>query len=578
MSILPRKASWCFATVVAGTVSMGAVSTALAQGVDVLEGYNPYALGSYVTDDMLLNADKDASNWLHYGRDYQTTRYAPQTQINQDNVKNLVPKWSLSFGTLDGQDSQAVVVNGTVYVTSSYNRVWSVDGRTGEVNWKYERELPADVFPQLCCDVVHRGVAPYHDKVYLATLDAHLVALKNTTGEVVWDVQVGDYTGSETFTLMPMALKGKVIVGTSGAEYGVRGWIEARDAETGERVWRTYTVPAPGEPGNDTWAGDSWKYGGGSAWITGSYDKELDLIYWGIGNPGPDFDRHVREGDNLYTNSTIAMDPDTGEIVNHFQHTPNDPYDYDGVNELILANVDGDKVMLKGDRNGYLYSLDPEDMTCNWVVPLGEVNWNKGFGDNCRPIFDWPEMDVVYDRVTEDIKPSLDGGKHWHPMAYSPRTGLVYVPTFNFSMDLQAKKMEWKRGEWYLGAEVITFNPGNGATKAFDASNGDLVWSRPQATPGTGGLLATAGGLVFYGDPEGYFHAVRDDTGEHLWAYNTGTGIHGNPTSYTIDGKQYVSVVIGPGGGGIWPLTYGDWYQKQSKGGALVVFGLHDGG
>ncbi|MBL28876.1 MAG: quinonprotein alcohol dehydrogenase [Rhodospirillaceae bacterium] len=577
MSTLPRKASWCFATVVAGTVSLGAVSTAMAQGVDTLGGYNPQQTGNYVTDDMLLNADKDPANWLHYGRDYETTRYALQTQINPDTVKNLVPKWTLSFGTLDGQDSQAVVVNGTVYVTSSYNRVFSVDGRTGEINWKYERELPADVFPQLCCDVVNRGVAPYKDKVYLATLDAHLVALKNNTGEVVWDQQVGDYTGSETFTIMPMALNNKIIVGTAGAEYGVRGWIEARDADTGERVWRTYTIPAEGEPNADTWAGESYKYGGGSAWITGSYDKDLGLLYWPVGNPGPDFDRHVREGDNLYSNSTLILDPDTGEIKNWFQYTPNDPYDYDGVNEVVLADVDGKKVWLHGDRNGHLYSINREDATCNWVVPLGEVNWAKGFGENCRPIMNWPEKDVVYDQVTRNIKPSLDGGKEWHPVAYSKRTQMVYVPTYNFSMDLQAKKMEWKRGEWYLGAKVINFNPGNGAIKAFDAATGDLVWTRPQMAPATSGMLATAGGLVFYGDPEGYFHAVRDDTGESLWSYNTGTGIHGNPTSFSIGGDQYIGIVVGAGGGGIWPLTFGDWLQTHTKGGALFVFGLHNG-
>ncbi len=259
----------------------------------------------------------------------------------------------------------------------------------------------------------------------------------------------------------------------------------------------------------------------------------------------------------------------------YFQYTPNDPYDYDGVNEVILADVGGSKIWLHGSRNGHLYSIDRTTGKCNWVVPLGRVNWVKEFGPNCRPIYN-PEKDVTYDKVTKDIAPSLDGGKEWHPMAYSPKTKMVYVPTYNFSMDLQAKQMEWKRGQWYLGAKVIHFNPGNGAVKAFDAATGKLAWIRPQSTPATGGLLATAGGLVFYGDPEGHFQAVRDDTGESLWSYNAGTGIHGNPTSYTVDGKQYVAVVIGPGGGGIWPLTYKDWFQKQSKGGGMIVFGLSD--
>jgi alcohol dehydrogenase (cytochrome c) len=540
---------------------------------------------NYVTDDMLLNADKDAQNWLLYGRDYQTTRYSPLTQVNQSNVKNLKAAWQLSFGVLDGQDSQAVVVNGTVYVTSSYNKVWSVDGATGKVNWKYERELPGDVFPKLCCDVVNRGVAVYKNKVYLATLDAHIVALDNATGKVVWDKKMGDYTYAETFTIMPMALRNKIIFGTAGAEYGVRGWIAAIDADTGAPVWKTYTIPGPGEPGNDTWAGESWKYGGGSAWITGSYDKDTNTLYWPVGNPGPDFDRHVRLGDNLFTNSNLALDPDTGKIRSYFNYTPNDPYDYDGVNEMILVDVGGKKLWLHGSRNGHIYGIDRvntikskagQEHKCVWVTPLQRVNWTKPItpANNCKPIYNWPEKDVVYDKVTTDIAPSLDGGKEWHPMAYSRRTKMVYVPVYDFAMDLQAKKMEWKRGEWYLGAKVLNFNAGAGHIKAFDAATGALVWSKSQSEPATGGMLATGGGLVFYGDPQGYFNALNDETGEHLWSFQLGSGVYGNPTTYTANGKQYVAIVWGAGGGGIWPLHYADWYKKHSKGGGLTVFAL----
>ncbi len=575
---MTRRSLQCLALVASLMIGLVASqvpwpATVQAQGVDELEAIQH---PNYVTDDMLLNADKDPNNWLHYGRDYQGTRYSPLTQVNAMNVKKLVPKWNLSFGVLEGQNSQAVVVNGVVYVTSSFNRAWALDGATGRIMWKYERELPADVYPHLCCDVNNRGMVAYKDKVYLATLDAHLVALNNATGKVVWDKQAGDYTYSESFTLMPAALRGKIIIGTAGAEYGVRGWIAAFDADTGNQVWKTYTVPAAGEPGVETWGGESYKYGGGSAWITGSYDKENNTLYWPVGNPGPDFDRHVRPGDNLYTNTTLALDPDTGKMKFHFQYTPNDPYDYDGVNEVVLADVAGKKVWLHGDRNGHLYSIDRTNGKCNWVVPLGRVNWVKAWGPNCRPIMNWPEKDVVYDQVTRDIAPTLDGGKEWHPVSYSHRTGLVYVPVYDFSMDLQAKKMEWKRGEWYLGAKVIRLNPGSGAIKAFDAATGKLVWTRPQSTPATSGLLSTAGGLAFFGDPEGMFTAVKDDTGESLWQYNVGTGIHGNPTTYTAGGRQYVAIVVGPGGGGLWPLFYSEWYKKQSKGGGLFVFGLSD--
>jgi len=559
-----------------------ASSGAWAQGLDEA-GAKLYP--NYVTDDMLLNADKDAQNWLLYGRDYQTTRYSPQTQVNQSNVKNLKAVWQLSFGVLDGQDSQAVAVNGTVYVTSSYNKVWSVDGATGKVNWKYERELPGDVFPKLCCDVVNRGVAVYKNKVYLATLDAHIVALDNATGKVVWDKKMGDYTYAETFTLMPMALRNKIIFGTAGAEYGVRGWIAAIDADTGAPVWKTYTIPGPGEPGNDTWAGESWKYGGGSAWITGSYDKESNTLYWPVGNPGPDFDRHVRLGDNLFTNSNLALDPDTGKIRSYFNYTPNDPYDYDGVNEMILVDIGGKKLWLHGSRNGHIYAIDRVNTVkskaglehkCVWVTALQRVNWTKPIttANNCKPIYNWPEKDVVYDKVTTDIAPSLDGGKEWHPMSYSRRTKMVYVPVYDFAMDLQAKKMEWKRGEWFLGAKVLNFNAGAGFVKAFDAATGALVWSKSQSEPATGGMLSTGGGLVFYGDPQGYFNALNDETGEHLWSFQLGSGVYGNPTSYTANGKQYVAIVWGAGGGGIWPLHYADWYKKHSKGGGLTVFAV----
>lgn len=559
-----------------------ASSGAFAQGLDEAAAK---LYPNYVTDDMLLNADKDASNWLLYGRDYQTTRYSPLAQVNQSNVKSLKPVWNLSFGVLDGQDSQAVVVNGTIYVTSSYNKVFAVDAASGKVLWKYERELPGDVFPKLCCDVVNRGVAVYKNKVYLASLDAHIVALDNQTGKVVWDKKMGDYTYAETFTIMPMALRNKIIFGTAGAEYGVRGWIAAVDADTGAPVWKTYTIPGPGEPGNETWAGESWKYGGGSAWITGSYDKVTNRLFWPVGNPGPDFDRHVRLGDNLFTNSNIVMDPDTGKIQSYFNYTPNDPYDYDGVNEMILVDVGGKKLWLHGSRNGHVYGIDREatvktkygnEHKCVWVTALQRVNYTKPItpANNCKPIYNWPEKDVVYDKVTTDIAPSLDGGKEWHPMAYSHRTKMVYVPVYDFAMDLQAKKMEWKRGEWYLGAKVLNFNAGAGHVKAFDAATGKLVWSKSQSYPATGGMLATGGGLVFYGDPEGYFWAVNDETGEALWNFQTGSGVYGNPTTFTAGGKQYVAIVYGAGGGGIWPLHFADWYKKQSKGGGLMVFAV----
>jgi len=564
---------------------LGASSMASAVGVDRLEST---LYPNYVTQDMLTNADVDSQNWLHYGKDYQMTRYSQLSQVNRENVKSLKPAWNMSFGILEGQDSQAVAVNGTLYVTTSFNRVIAVNGATGDIIWKYERELPGDVFPKLCCDVVNRGVAVYKNRVYLATLDAHIVALDNQTGDVVWDKKLGDYTYAETFTIMPLAVNNKIVFGTAGAEYGVRGWLAAIDADTGAPAWKTYTIPGPGEPGNDTWGGESWKYGGGSTWITGSYDKETNQLYWPVGNPGPDFDRHVRPGDNLFSNSAIVVNADTGKMDKYFQYTPNDPYDYDGVNENVQIDLGGKKLFVHGDRNGYIYGIDRRntrktasgnEMKCLWATAMQDVNWVKEpispAKNNCRPVFNYPEMDVVYDRVTMNIAPSLDGGKEWHPLSVSLRTKMAYVPIYNFTMDLQAKKMEWKRGEWYLGAKVITFNAGAGLIKAFDVATGKLVWTKSQSWPATSGLLSTAGGLAFYGDPDGRFNAVNDETGEHLWSFHVGSGIHGNPTTYTLEGTQYVAIVYGAGGGGIWPLYYANFLKTHTKGGGLMVFSVN---
>ena len=546
-------------------------------GINVLEAtfnWRP----NYVSDDMLLNADKDANNWLHYGKDYQGTRFSQLEQINTSNIKNLVPKWNLSFGVVGAQDSQTTVVNGRLYVTSSGNKVFSVDGATGKILWKYERSLPGDLGPKLCCEDVNRGVAVYQDMVYMATLDSHVVALNNTTGKVEWEVKLGDYKTGEIYTSMPLVAKGMVIVGNSGGDVGANlGLITALDPKTGKIIWQTKTRPSsPNDPGASSWANNSWKTGGVSAWLTGTYDQKTDTILWGTGNPTPDFDPSIRKGDNLYSNSTLALDASTGKLKYFFQYTPNDAWDYDGNNEVILVDDEkGRKVWLHADRNGHLYSINRTNGKCNWVVPIARVNWLKGFEGNCRPIVN-PDKVPNYDKVVTDIAPILDGGKEWHPATYSHKTKLMYIPFIDSSMDIQAKKQEFKVGEWFLASRVLKANPYTGGVKAFNATTGEVVWTRPQSTPATSGLLSTAGGLVFSGDAEGYFRALKDTTGETMWSFNVGTGIHGNPTSYTVEGKQYVAVVYGPGGGSLWPLLYGDLFQRNNRGGGMMVFALHD--
>ncbi len=562
---------------VIGLGSAGAADPEPPLGINVLEATFKWR-PNFVSDDMLLNADKDANNWLHYGKDYQGTRFSGLTQIDRTNVRKLVPKWNMAFGVNDAQDSQTTVVNGRIYVTSSQNKVFSVDGATGRIIWKYERSLPGDLGPRLCCEAVNRGVAVYKDMVFMATLDTHVVALNATTGKLVWETKLGDYTSGEIYTSMPLVARGKIIVGNSGGDVGGNvGKITALDPDTGKIIWQTNTRPvSASDPVARTWANDSWKTGGSSAWLTGTYDARTNLILWGVGNPTPDFDPSIRKGDNLYSNSTLALDPDTGKIKFHFQYTPNDAWDYDGNNEVILINDEkGRKAWLHGDRNGHLYSIDRTSGRCNWVVPIARVNWVTGFGENCRPIVN-PDKVPRYDKVVTDIAPILDGGKEWHPAAYSPLTKLIYIPYIDSSMDVQAKNMAWKRGEWFLSSRVLKANPYTGGIKAFNATSGELVWNRPQSTPATSGLMTTAGGLVFSGDAEGYFAAMRDDTGETLWRFQVGTGIHGNPTTFTVDGKQYVAIVYGPGGGSLWPLVYDELFKHQNRGGGMMVFGLAD--
>jgi alcohol dehydrogenase (cytochrome c) len=408
-----------------------------------------------VTDDMLLNASKDANNWITYGRDYANSRFSPLAQIDAGNAKKLSSQWSFSFGVLDGQTTTPIVNNGVMYVTSSWSKLFALDAKSGEMLWRYDHVLPEDVAKYACCDVVNRGVALYGDNVYLATLDLHVVALNAKTGKLVWDQKLGDYKEAYTFTVAPLAIKGKVYVGTSNGEYPVRGFIEALDAATGKSVWRTYTVPGKGEPGNDTWGGDSWKYGGGSAWVTGAYDAESHTLYWGTGNPAPDWDAESRPGDNLYTNSTLALDPDTGKIKFHFQYTPHDVWDYDGVNEQLLTTVRGQKSWIHADRNGYFYAINRGNGKLIYAKPISEVNWAT-LDAAGRPIVNPAKVPT---RTTKamDVCPGPNGGKEWNPMAMNPQTGIVYMPLREVCVtDLQSLKQEAVKGEPYWGRSTLS--------------------------------------------------------------------------------------------------------------------------
>src|SRR5438093_1469827 len=434
--------------------------------------------GMLCTDTALAQS---TTGWPVYGGDSGNTRYSKLDQITTKNVQRLKVAWVLQLGTLEAQESTPLVIGDTLYVTSSSGpkHVFAVEAKTGTVRWRYSPEIPADVQQTTCCGLDNRGVAYTKGKIFVTRLDGYLVALDARTGKELWKSQVVDYTQGAAITSPPTAVKNLVVTGFAGGEYGVRGYISAFDQDTGKEVWRLYTVPATGEPGSETWKGDSWKFGGGAAWYVGSYDPQLNLLYYGTSNPapwaavvrGPDSSAY---GDftNLFTASTLAIDPDSGKIVWHYQSTPYDAWDYDGVNELVLADVvvggQTTPVLFKADRNGFFYVLNRKTGKLISAEPYVFVNWATGVDKaSGRPI-EIPEKRPRLDTWARDICPNLFGGKNWEPMAYSPQTRLVYIPTFNLCMDLAGRTAEYKRGMFYLGSEwdLAKVGPGGHMSEA----------------------------------------------------------------------------------------------------------------
>ncbi|MCC7546670.1 MAG: PQQ-dependent dehydrogenase, methanol/ethanol family [Burkholderiales bacterium] len=551
-------------------------------GIAAATGAGTASAQRAVTDQMLLNAQNDGANWIMAPRDYSSTRYSPLAQIDTRNARRLVPVWTFSLGVLDAQNTTPLVLDGVMYVTSAHGRIYAVDARTGTMKWMYAHPMPEDIGKMLCCDVGNRGAALYADKVFYVTPDSHVIALNRETGKVVWDVVLGDYKKAYTMTVAPLVVKGKVVVGMSGAEYPTRLYIEALDSETGQQAWRRYTIPGPGEPGFDTWGTtdpDAWKFGGGSAWITGSYDPTLDTLYWSTGNPNPDWDGHGRVGDNLYTNSTLALDPDTGEIKYHYQYTPWDVWDYDGVNETILADIGGERVWLHGDRNGLLYKVDRTNGKLIWGKEISKVNWMTGFTPEGRPIIN-QDMVPTYDKVVKGVCPASEGGKWWNPMALDPNRSIVVVPSREICADLKAGKTERIEGRYNLGLAEANWEKGHGQLIAFDIRTGEKIWTVQAPSPFTSGVLTTAGGLTFAGTPEGQFSAYDTATGKRLWSYQTGSGIVGSPMSFSVDGRQYIAVPSGWGGWTGWATWGGKGgsphLKDNRKGGYVTVFALFD--
>jgi alcohol dehydrogenase (cytochrome c) len=552
-----------------------------------------------VTEKDLLNAATNNANWLMYGRTYDAQRFSPLAQVNKKNVNKLIPVWTFQTGVLDGFECTPLVIDGIMYISTPWNHAYAVDCKTGAQLWHYQKSLPENL--ALCCDAVNRGLAAWGDRLYMTTLDAHLVCLDRNTGEEVFDTEItinGEdgkeikqiYKLAYSATVAPLVIKDKVIMGISGAEYGIRGFIDAYDAKTGKRVWRFHTIPSPDDQDEHykkalkTWEGKSWMTGGGSAWVTGTYDPKLNTLYWGVGNPSPDFNGDVRKGDNLYTVSILALNPDTGKYKWHFQASPHDVWDYDGVNEPLLVDIEKDgkqvKALVQAHRNGYFYCLNRETGAFIYGKPFCEVTWTdrkkgvEGLDEKTGRPFVNPAALPTEKGVR--VCPGAAGGKEWNPMAYSPKTGFAYVPVINNCAKFTSGKAFFIKGQPFWGSSLTLIDKqASGSFKAIDVKTGAIKWDVATRSPMVAGVLATAGGLVFTGDAEGFFTAYDDATGKVLWSFQCGSGHHASPITYTLDGRQYIAVCVGWGG---WTAGFaGDgapWLRNARRGNTVFVFAL----
>jgi len=530
--------------------------------------------------DALKNDATTPGDVLTYGMGYNNQRYSPLKQINTKNVGKLQPMWAYSLNNPQGQESQPIVYDGVMYVTT-HNTTVALNPLTGKQLWKHEIELPQDVFKMACCGILNRGAAIYEGKIYRATLDAHVMALDAKTGKQLWKVKAADYQEGQAMTSAPLIANGVLMTGIAGGEYGTRGFVDGWDPATGKKLWRFYTTAAGNEKGADTWPGDTAMKGGAPTWLTGAYDPELDLVYWGTGNGGP-WNAEARKGDNLYITSVVAFRPKTGEMVWHYQFTPNDPYDYDAteVGMLVDMKIEGKtrKVLAQANRNGFFYVLDRANGKLLAANPYVKVNW----ADKIDMATGRPVESEVTKRVRagsdEEVFPSVLGGKNWTPMSWNPATGLAYANTLNLSWPYQLAKPEYKKGEWYLGVNFRGVNmpkdAPHGYLSAIDPMTGKSKWQMAwPGQPSMAGTLSTAGGLVFTGAATGEFMAVDANNGKKLWQFQTSSGIIGLPVTWEHKGKQYVTVLSGAGG--VWALLGDERMANVPAGGSVWTFALN---
>jgi alcohol dehydrogenase (cytochrome c) len=518
-------------------------------------------LSAQVSFDRIVNAGKEPQNWLTYSGNMMSQRYSPLAQVTPQNVKNLELKWVFQARSLEKFEATPLVVDGIMYTVQAPNDIVALDPVTGRVFWTYS--YSPSPLSRPCCGRVNRGVAVVGDTLFMGTIDAHLIAVDAKNGRPLWNTVVAKPEAGYAITHAPLVIKDKVIIGVAGGEFGIRGFIAAYDVKTGKEDWRFYTIPGPGEPGHETWAGDSWKTGGASVWMTGSYDAALNLTYWGIGNAGPDYNGDERGGDNLYSSSVVALDADTGKIKWHYQFSPHDEFDYDAVQVPVLADIvwqgQPRKVMLWANRNGFFYVLDRATGKFLLGKPFVEVNWAKGFDESGRPMrvagkLPTPEGTVIF--------PGNQGGTNWYSPSFSPRTGLFYIPSWvNYSSVYIKAKAEFEEGKRFVGtsprsliggaaggtAKINTRreDEGYGAVRAIDPMTGDRKWEFKMNDVTDAGILTTGSDLLFSGGREGYFYALDARNGELLWKANVGGGVASGPMSYAVAGKQYIAISAG---------------------------------
>ena len=518
---------------------------------------------SPVSFDRIVGADKEPQNWLTYSGGMSSHRHSSLKQITTENAKNLELQWVYQARSLEKFEATALVVDGVLYTVQAPNDVIAMDAVTGRVFWTYSYNPDPDARP--CCGRINRGLAILGDTLFMGAIDAHLIALDARNGKPLWNTTVAKAASGYALTHAPLIVKDKVIVGTAGGEYGIRGFIAAYDVKTGKEVWRFYTIAGPGDPGRSTWGGDSWKTGGGSVWVTGSYDPSLNLTYWGIGNPGPDWNGDPRPGDNLYSDSVVALDADTGKLKWYYQFSPHDEFDYDAVQVPVLVDMDWKdnrgvtkprKMMFWANRNGLFYAIDRSTGEFLMGKPFVEVNWMKGFDEKGRPMRIPGKVPTTEGTL---IAPGNQGGTNWYSPSYSPGTGLFYIPAWvNYKSIYVKTQEEYQEGRTYAGGlprSPVPFTrtmqnfrkeeEGYGAVLAIDPKTGDKKWEFKMTDVTDAGILTTASNLLFSGGREGYFFALDARSGTQLWKAAVGGAVASGPMTYSVNGKQFVAVAAG---------------------------------